>query len=288
MSLGQNLLLAAACVVAGVINAMAGGGSLITVPLLSVFADLGGLVANGTNRVGVLTQNLSSTFSYRRAGVSGIRKAVALLVPVFAGSLVGAFVVSRISETAYEIAFGSLMVPLLVFSFWRPKRAAPAGPAATDTSADGADGPAAADTGADGAANPAATNSATASPAAGRIIAWPRYVTIPIFVAIGMYGGAFQAGVGLIIVLALSRAGLDLVNANAVKVVLIAMLTVAAVPVFIFSDQVHWGFAAIVSVGFAVGGWIGARFAVSGGERLIRPVMLVAVVALAGRMVGLY
>ncbi len=267
MNLGPDLLLAAACVVAGIINAMAGGGSLITVPLLTFFADLGGLVANGTNRIGVLTQNLSSAFSYRRSGVSGVRKAVSVLVPVFAGSLVGALVVANISETAYEIAFGALMVPLLVLSFWRPRKKS-----ATATEPAGA--------------SPQSTPPLTQPPSAA--IAWPRYVTIPVFVAIGMYGGAFQAGVGLVIVLALSRAGLDLVNANAVKVVVIAMLTAVAIPVFIFSDQVHWGYAVIVSVGFAVGGWIGAHFAVRGGERLIRPVMLVAVVALAGRMVGLY
>ncbi len=248
MNLTQDLLLAAACVVAGIINAMAGGGSLITVPLLTVFADLGGLVANGTNRIGVLTQNLSSTFSYSKAGVPGIRRAVPVLIPVFAGSLIGAFLASRLSESTYEVIFGSLMVPLLVFSFWRPKTAR--------------------------------------QPDA--VIAWPRYATMLVFLGIGIYGGAFQAGVGLIIVLALSRAGLDLVNANAVKVVVIAMLTVAAVPVFIFADQVHWGYAVVVSGGFAVGGWIGARLAVRGGERLIRPVMLVAVVALAGRMIGLY
>ena len=93
---------------------------------------------------------------------------------------------------------------------------------------------------------------------------------------------------GLLIVVALSRSGLDLVNANAVKVVVILVLTTIAVPVFVIRGQVDWGFAAVLAIGFAAGGWIGARVAVRGGERIIKPVLIGAVVALAGRMIGLY
>ena len=242
----QIALVAAAGVVAGVVNAMAGGGSLLTVSLLTVVGDLGGLVANGTNRIGVVTQNVASVAGYRSEGVSGLRRSVPVLLPALIGSLIGAYAVSSLlSDTAFERVFGILMVPLLVLSLWPPK-------------------------------------------ARGTEIVWPRALTVVVFFVIGVYGGAFQAGVGLLLVFALSHAGLDLVNANAVKVVVIAALTVVAVPVFILNDQVHWGFAVIVAAGFAVGGWLGARWAVRGGERLIRPVMAVAVLGLAGRMIGLY
>ena len=242
----QIALVAGAGVVAGVVNAMAGGGSLLTVSLLTVVGDLGGLVANGTNRIGVLTQNVASVAGFRREGVSGLRRAVPVLVPSLVGSLIGAYAVSSLlSDTAFERIFGILMVPLLILSLRPPK-------ARSDD------------------------------------IVWPRALTVVVFFAIGLYGGAFQAGVGLILVLALSHAGLDLVNANAVKVVVIAVLTAVAVPVFILNDQVHWGFALIVAAGFAVGGWLGARLAVRGGERVIRPVLVVAVLGLAGRMLGLY
>ncbi len=246
MDIAQIALVAAAGVVAGVVNAMAGGGSLLTVSLLTVVGDLGGLVANGTNRIGVVTQNLASVAGYRSEGVSGLCRSVPVLLPALIGSVIGAYAVSSLlSDTAFERVFGILMVPLLVLSLWPPK-------------------------------------------VRGDEIVWPRALTMVVFFLIGAYGGAFQAGVGLLLVLALSHAGLDLVNANAVKVVVIAVLTVVAVPVFILNDQVHWGFAVIVAAGFTVGGWLGARWAVRGGERLIRPVLAVAVLGLAGRMVGLY
>ena len=246
MDIGQIALVAGAGVVAGVVNAMAGGGSLLTVSLLTVVGDLGGLVANGTNRIGVVVQNAASVAGYRSEGVSGLRRSVPVLLPALVGSVIGAYAVSSLlSDTAFERVFGILMVPVLILSLRPPK-------ARSDD------------------------------------IVWPRALTVAVFFLIGTYGGAFQAGVGLMLVLALSHAGLDLVNANAVKVVVIAVLTVVAVPVFILNDQVHWGFAVIVAAGFAVGGWLGARWAVRGGERLIRPVLAVAVVGLAGRMLGLY
>ena len=245
MELIDAALVVGAGLVAGIVNAMAGGGSLLTVALLNVFVGLPGLVANGTNRVGVLVQNASSVASYRKEGVRGFRKAVPVMVPVIAGSLLGSLLVSSVTDETFERIFGILMVPLLFLSLRSPKNV-------------------------------------------GSQINWHPGTTAVIFFGIGLYGGAFQAGVGLLIVVALSRSGLDLVNANAVKVVVILVLTTIAVPVFIVRGQVDWGFAVVLAIGFAAGGWIGARIAVRGGEKIIKPVLIGAVVALAGRMIGLY
>ena len=245
MELIDAALVVGAGLVAGIVNAMAGGGSLLTVALLNVFVGLPGLVANGTNRVGVLVQNASSVASYRKEGIRGFRRAVPVLVPVIAGSLLGSLLVSSVTDETFERIFGILMVPLLFVSLRSPKNV-------------------------------------------GSLINWHPVTTAVIFFGIGLYGGAFQAGVGLLIVVALSRSGLDLVNANAVKVVVILVLTTIAVPVFIVRGQVDWGFAVVLAIGFAAGGWIGARVAVRGGEKIIKPVLIGAVVALAGRMIGLY
>ena len=245
MELIDAALVVGAGLVAGIVNARAGGGSLLTVALLNVFVGLPGLVANGTNRVGVLVQNASSVASYRKEGVRGFGRAVPVIVPVIAGSLLGSLLVSSVTDETFERIFGILMVPLLFLSLRSPKNV-------------------------------------------GSQINWHPLTTAVVFFGIGLYGGAFQAGVGLLIVVALSRSGLDLVNANAVKVVVILVLTTIAVPVFVIRGQVDWGFAAVLAIGFAAGGWIGARVAVRGGERIIKPVLIGAVVALAGRMIGLY
>ena len=245
MELIDAALVVGAGLVAGLVSAMAGGGSLLTVALLNVFVGLPGLVANGTNRVGVLVQNASSVASYRKEGVRGFGRAVPVIVPVSAGSLLGSLLVASVTDETFERIFGILMVPLLFLSLRSPKNV-------------------------------------------GSQINWHPLTSAVVFFGIGLYGGAFQAGVGLLIVVALSRSGLDLVNANAVKVVVILVLTTIAVPVFVIRGQVDWGFAAVLAIGFAAGGWIGARVAVRGGERIIKPVLIGAVVALAGRMIGLY
>ena len=118
--------------------------------------------------------------------------------------------------------------------------------------------------------------------------AWSPLVSSLVFLGVGLYGGAFQAGVGLILLAALTRTGIDLVVANSIKVVVILVVTATALPVFIASGKVDWPPALVLGAGFAVGGAVGARLAVSGGERVIRGVMIVAVLAASGRLLGLY
>ena len=238
MELIDAALVVGAGLVAGIVNAMAGGGSLLTVAFLNVFVGLPGLVANGTNRVGVLVQNAPSVASYRKEGVRGFRRAVPVLVPVIAGSrLLGSLLVSSVTDETFERIFGILMAPLPFLSLRSSKNV-------------------------------------------GSQINWHPVTTAVIF-SLGLdYMAAHFKPVWDLIVVALSRSGLDLVNSNAVKVVVILVLTTIAVPVFIVRGQVDWGFAVVLAFGFAAGGWIGARVAVRGGEKIIKPVLIGAVVAL--------
>jgi uncharacterized membrane protein YfcA len=252
-------------VVAGVVNAMAGGGSLLTVPLLTL-AGLPGGVANGTNRVGIWVQNVGSALSFRREGVSGVAHSGPIMVPVLVGSLIGAVTVSQLADETFERLFGLLMIPLLVLSLRPPRtRAARRRP-------------------------PSSVGAAASTPSADEatVTPWPAWVSVAVFFAIGLYGGAFQAGVGLVITLALARSGMDLILANAVKVIVLLALTTVAVPVFVIEGQVDWPFALVLSIGFGIGGALGARIAVRGGEKVIRPVLVGAVIALALRMIGVW
>jgi uncharacterized membrane protein YfcA len=242
------LALGATATVAGVVNTLAGGGSLLTVPLL-VLLGLPGGTANGTNRVGVLFQSLVAAWRFRALGVGGLREAAPVLLPVAAGSLIGAWGIAQISDALFERAFGVVMLLLLV-----PLLREMAAPRRERSQAPSRLG--------------------------------PRWALI--FFALGLYGGAFQAGVGIPLLFALTHAGFDLVRGNAIKVIVNAVLTLTAVPVFVLAGQVAWGTAAVLVVGYSAGAALGARLAVRGGERLIRPVLALAVIALAGRMLGLY
>ena len=117
---------------------------------------------------------------------------------------------------------------------------------------------------------------------------WPMWVTAVVFLGVGLYGGAVQAGVGLIMLAALTRAGFDLVTANNVKVVANLTLTAVALPVFIIQGKVEWLQALILAVGLTAGAWVGAHAAVKGGERFIRAVMVIAALLLASKLLGVY
>jgi len=202
-------LLLAGGFVSGVVNSMAGGGSLLTVPLL-VTLGLPGTTANATNRIAVLVQSIVGAWRFRAEGVPGVRGATHALVPLLIGAA-----------------------------------------------------------------------AAVARP-------WPPALATLAFLAIGVYGGAIQAGVGILLLLVLVRAGHGLIEANSIKIVAVAAFTAVAVLVFLATAEVIWMPAIVLSLGTAAGADVGARLAVRGGERLVRPVLVVAVVALAGRMLGAY
>ena len=94
-----------------------------------------------------------------------------------------------------------------------------------------------------------------------------------------------QAGVGLVMIAALSRAGFDLVTANSIKVLVNMSMTVVALAVFMANGSVRWVPAIVLAIGLSFGGWLGAHFSVAGGEKWIRIVMVVAAVALAVRLI---
>ncbi len=224
------------------VNTLAGGGSLLSVPLL-VLLGLPGTVANGTNRIGVLLQSLVATWRFRGRGLLELRTLLPVLLPVLAGSVAGAFAIARVDDATFERLFGALMLVWLVPTLRR-------------------------------------TRASTPGPGFGRI------ASALVFFALGLYGGALQAGVGIPLVFALVHAGHDLVRANAVKVAVNAALTTAAIPVFATAGQIAWLPALVLGVGFATGAEIGVRLAVAGGERVIRPLLVAGVLLLAARMLG--
>jgi uncharacterized membrane protein YfcA len=244
MAWWEAVLLVGGGLLAGTINAVAGAGSILTVPLL-VLAGVPGNDANGSNRVGILTSNAAAAVSFRRLGVRGLRRALPILVPVVVGAVLGSFTIGRLTDEGFERFFGFLVFPLVVLALRKPKVRLDVQP-------------------------------------------WSTRATVAVFTAIGVYGGAVQAGLGLVLLAALTRSGYDLVIANNVKAVVNLSITVVALPIFIARGEVEWVPALVLAAGFTVGGWVGAHAAVKGGERFLRWAMAGAAVLLAGRLLGLY
>lgn len=98
----------------GIINTLAGGGSIITMTMFMAFG-LPINIANGTNRIAVLMQNLSATLTFIRKKAFNINHGLRLSIPMILGNIIGALVASDIDEWVFKICFGVILVVIMIY-----------------------------------------------------------------------------------------------------------------------------------------------------------------------------
>ncbi len=234
---------------AGFINTFAGSGSLITLPLL-IFLGLPATVANGTNRVAILLQNVVGVSSFGQQKVLDLRGGLILAIPAVLGSLVGAQIAVDLDEMMMRRAIGVLMVVMFVVILIRPKR----------------------------------WLQGRATLPSGRM----PVVRIVVFFLIGIYGGFIQAGVGIFLLAGLVlSAGYDVVRANAVKLLIVLAFTPFALAIFLFNDQVNWTVGLVLAIGNMLGAFVATRMAVRRGAGFVRVLLIVVVIVSAVEFLGI-
>lgn len=237
------LALALAGFAASLVNTLAGGGSFLTLPLL-IFLGLPAAEANGTNRLGVVAQNLAAVWGFGRAGIMDWRLALRASVPATAASVLGAWLALHTGDREFRRILAFLMVAITLSTLLAPLRQRRG-------------------TGSPGPADPRP------------------HLAFWMFVAAGFYGGFVQAGVGFLILAATSLAGLDLVRGNAVKVFVVLLVTVVALGLFAWDGKVRWPEGCALAAGSVAGSLVGVRLAVVKGERWLEWFVTAAVLAFA-------
>ena len=119
LELWQLFLLAGVGVLSGFLNVIAGGGSLLALPVL-VFMGLPGNVANGTNRVAIVAQNASAFTSFFRKGYSELRTMLTLALCAVPGAALGAYLGTQVSGELFNRILGGLMIVLLILMSRKP------------------------------------------------------------------------------------------------------------------------------------------------------------------------
>ena len=243
----------AALIVSGVfvgfINTLAGGGTIISLSLF-MFLGLPANIANGTNRVAVILQNLTSVSEFRRKKVLDFKKANKLAIPTMIGAIIGAQIASDINEEVFRKAVGVVMIVMMYFILTKPSQWLKG----TETLME-------------------------------KPVSW---IQVVIFFVIGVYGGFVQVGVGYFILAGVVLgAGYDLVKANAIKVWIVLLYTPLALVVFILNDQVRWDFGLIHAIGNIIGAYVASRFAVSWGANFVRWFVIVIIVIFASDLLGI-
>jgi len=243
------LLLFGTGIAAGFLNTVAFGGSLIALPVL-IFLGLPTAVANGTNRVAIFFQNLSAIMGFRRKGVSDFGYSILLAAPAVIGAVIGALIAVDIKDAVFNLILAVVMITMLVLTLINPTERLKDRIESRDTRS--------------------------------------KIIAMVVFFFIGIYGGFIQAGVGLLVITALRLlSGIDLVRTNAIKVFVIFFYTVVALGIFIIKDKVNWYLGPTLAIGNACGAWLGSHWAVEKGDKWIKVVLIVAVLAFAIRLVWL-
>lgn len=232
-------------VVAGFLNVLAGGGSLMTLPLL-IFFGLPVATANGTNRIAIFCQNIFAIAGFKRQGIFPIRIALICTPPALVGSYIGANMAITIDEMLFRRLLAVIMIGVLIFMIIDPLK----------------------------------RFQISEMPMTPMRIA----VLIVCFFGIGIYGGFVQAGVGFIIITGLLVHGLDLVRINAIKVLVIFAFTIVALGVFVVHGQVNYVLGFALATGNSLGGWFATHMAVKKGHEWIKRFVIVTVLILALRL----
>ncbi|MCC5946542.1 MAG: sulfite exporter TauE/SafE family protein [Bernardetiaceae bacterium] len=252
----QYVLIITASLIAGMINTVAGSGSLITLTVLS-FIGLSTGMANGSNRIGVIIQSVVGLHAMRRGlDIKWKEVRVSLLTAILFG-MIGAYTavyVGRLNEIWLDRSIGIIMLLMLVLILNNPKKWA------------------------------AKQDSVKSKKR-------PLWLDVLLFALIGFYAGFVQAGVGvLILVLLVAIAGYLLTNANGIKLVMVFCINLPAFAIFVYEGEVEWVSGILMGVGQAFGARLGGLFAVRNPKAniWIRWLMIVIVIIAIIRFLKLY
>lgn len=240
------ILIVAVGIVAGIINTLAAGGSLLTLPVLMALG-LPPNMANGTNRIAIFLQNVVGVGSFHKEKVMDFPSGFKVGIPAAIGAIAGAFIAVNLNDEAMKLAIAGVMILVFFLMLLKPNRW---------------------------------INSHEEHPPI------PYWVQVVVYFFVGVYGGFIQAGVGFFLLSSLVLAsGYELLKANALKLFVILLYTPLAIVIFFIHGDVNLWMGLVLAVGNMTGAWIGTRMAVRRGAKFIRYFVLVAILVAATKLI---
>lgn len=229
--------------IAGFLNTVAGGGTLLTLPIL-IFMGLPAPLAQGTNRVAILLQTYTAVRGFKSKGVSTYPFSLFVGIAALIGSIIGAYLALDFDGKAFNRMLAVVMIMVLLLTVFNPNK--------------------------------------NLSDVTEKLTGKPLVISLIVFFFLGIYGGLINAGIGFLMLVALPYInGMNLLRANATKVFVAFVYTIGAVAVFALNDKIDYGLAAVLSIGNVSGAWLGSRWSVKKDEKVIKLFLVVTVTALA-------
>ena len=248
MTLVQGLLLFGAAMMAGMMNAVAGGGTLVTFPAL-VWSGRPEIIANATSTLALVPGAWSSAYGYRGEMLKAPRKFLYLIIPSVAGGVIGAVLLKRTPPGTFAtlvpflILFATVLF-MLQGTIQRRLRS-----------------------------EASAHHEATAS--------WMVGACLYQFL-VAVYGGYFGAGIGILMLAVLGIMGLsDIHQMNGLKNIFGSMINGVAAVYFVFAGLIDWPSAVLMAAGSIVGGYGASGIARRMGQKFVRRVVILIGFAMA-------
>ena len=228
---------------AGAINTLAGGGSLISLPML-INLGLPGSEANATNRVAIFAQNIFGVAGFKSRGVSAFRYGIILGVAALFGAIIGAKIAVDIRDDVFNRILAVVMVVVVILTV--------------------------------------AGKGSASKIQQEQITRKSKITGAFLFFFIGIYGGFIQAGVGFVIIAVLSSLhNFSLAKINSIKMLVVLVYTFAALIVFIYEGKINWVYGGVLAVGNSIGAWLASRWSVKKGDKAVKVFLLISVIGLA-------
>ncbi|MBF9002169.1 TSUP family transporter [Vibrio nitrifigilis] len=241
----EMLLLFVIAVVAAVVDAIAGGGGLITVPSLMI-AGLPPVTVLGTNRFQAVIGELTTSFMYLRSGQLTWQQLKLGLLFTVIGSVFGSMMVSMLDKHTLEILLPVLMVAITLYSMTSSKLKA--------------------------------TSSSAAKVATVSFMVFAGLI-------LGFYNGFFGPGTGSLWMLSLVIfLGYTIKQATMVTKPLNLMGNVVSLGLFVYIGQVDYRLGLVMGIGQVVGSVLGSQLVLHHGPRFIRPVFICVTLLMTSKL----
>ena len=233
--------------IAGFLNVNAGGGSTLTLPAL-IFLGLDPSVANGTNRLAILIQNISAVQSFKKSNYKDFNTSLKLSLFTLPGAIAGAIIATRINDELFQKILAVVIIGIIISMFISQKK-----------------------------------NSSDISKHVNNFLLYFSMIGIGFYGGFIQVGVGFLLMASLRYLMKL-----NLVLVNMHKVFIVLIYTLPAFLVFILTDNVNWSLGIVLAIGNAIGGWWAAKFSIKKGEKFIKIILFIAVVIMATKLLNIF
>ena len=225
----------------------AGGGSSLTLPTL-IFLGLDSAVANGTNRLAIIIQNISAVRSFKQEDYHDFKTSFKLSLFTLPGAIIGAIAATNIDNLLFQKILGIIMIGIII-SMVIPRN----------------------------------KNVDESGNIKSKVPVYFAMIGIGFYGGFIQVGVGFLLMASLRYLMKL-----NLILVNMHKVFIVLIYTVPAFIIFIATDNVNWLMGIVLAAGNAIGGWWAAKFSVKKGEGFIKIILIIAVLIMAIKLLGVF